>query len=77
MHAGARLRKALELGAHYLEEETPIRCQGLWVVGAGIGYVGEADGGIRGTRCVGFIESEGGRREEELEGAVVGHGYGF
>lgn len=74
MHAGAGLRKALELGAHYLEEETLIRCQGLWVVGAGIGYVGEADGEIRGTRCVGSIGLEGGRREEELEGAIVGHG---
>ena len=74
MHAGAVLRKALELGAHYLEEETLISCQGLWVVGAGIGYVGETDGGIRGTRCVGFIGLERGRREEELEGAVVGHG---
>ncbi len=39
-----------------------------------IGYVGEADGEIRGTRCVGFIGLEGGRREEELKSAVVGHG---
>ena len=76
MHAGKGLRKALELGAHYLEEETLIRCQRLWAVGAGIGYVGEADGGIRGTRCVVLIGLEGGRCEEELEGAVVGHGYG-
>ena len=74
MHAGAGLRKALELGAHYLEEETLFRCQRLWVVGAGIGYVGEADGGIRFTRCIGIIGLEGGRREEELEGSVVGHG---
>ena len=46
------------------------------MVGAGIGYVGEADGGIRGARCVGSIGLERGRREEELEGAVVGHGQG-
>ena len=74
MHAGAELRKALELGAHYLEEETLISCKGLWVVGAGIGYVGQTYGGIRGTRCVGFIGMERGRSEEELEGAIVGHG---
>ena len=44
------------------------------MVGAGIGYVGEADGGIRETSCVGSIGLEGGRREEELQGAIVGHG---
>ena len=46
------------------------------MVGAGISYVGEADGVIRDIRCVGFVRFEGGGREEELEGAVVGHGYG-
>lgn len=46
------------------------------MIGAGIGYIGEADGVIKGTRCVGLVRLEGGRREEELEGAVVGHDYG-
>ena len=76
MHAGAGLIKTLKLCAHYLEEETLIRCQGLRVVGASISYVGEADGVISGTRCVAFVRLEGGRREEELEGAVIAHGYG-
>ena len=76
MHAGAGLIKTLKLGAHYLEEETLIRCKGLRVVGAGISYVGEADRVIRGIRCVGLVRFEGGGREEELEGAVVGHAYG-
>ena len=46
------------------------------MVGASISYVGEADGVISGTRCVAFVRLEGGRREKELEAAVIGHGYG-
>ena len=46
------------------------------MVRASISYVGEADGVIRGIRCVSFVRFEGGGREEELEGAVVGHGNG-